>query len=123
LAPIIKHRTMINEYEAPLFIAGCLPQLKIQTKDIYKSMQTLTDYTKRMALEHNFNEVKKCMSLVERIYNKGNTLVKNAVENIFIFAFSSMRMLCNIVEWRMVQSFMPSELYVLYIQQVIRSKD
>jgi len=114
---------MINEYETSLFIAGSLPQLKMQTKDMYKSMQTLTDYTKRMALEHNFNEVKKCMSLVERIYNKGNTLVKNAVENIFIFAFSSMRMLCNIVEWRMVQSFMPSGIYDLYIQQVLRSKD
>jgi len=86
-------------------------------------MQTLTDYTKRVALEHNFKEVKACMSLVERIYNKGNALVKNAVENIFIFAFSSMRMLCNIVEWRMVQPFMPSGLYTLYIQQVMRSKD
>jgi hypothetical protein len=63
----------------------------MQTKDMYKSMQILTDYTKRMALEHNFKEVKKCMPLVERIYHKGNALVKNAVENIFVFAFSLMR--------------------------------
>jgi len=112
---------MIHEYEVPLYIAGNLPRLKMQTKDIYKSMQTLADYTKRMALEHDFEEVKKCMSLVERIYDKGNTLVKNAVENIFIFSFSSMRLLCNIVEWRMVQSIMPSSLYTLYMHQVLRS--
>ena len=113
---------MIDQFEAPLYIAGHMPQLKMQTKDIYKSMQTLVDYTKRMALEHNFSEVKKCMTLVDKIYDKGNTLVKNAVENIFVFAFSSMRLLCNIVEWRMIQSFMPTELYTLYIQQVLSSK-
>ena len=117
---------MIQEFEVPAYIAGTLPQLKREfthRQHIYDAMQVLTDYTKRMALEHNFGEVKKCMSLVEKIYNKGNILVKNAVENIFIFAFSSIRMLCNIVEWRMVQSFMPSDLYALYLQQVIRSKD
>src|SRR5262245_33219990 len=110
---------MIREFEVPAFITGTLPQLKSEftrRQHIYDSMQVLTDYTKRMALEHNLGEVKKCMSLVERIYDKGNTLVRNAVENIFIFSFSSMRMLCNIVEWRMVQSFMPTELYALYIQ-------
>jgi hypothetical protein len=85
-------------------------------------MQVLTDYTKRMALEHNFKEVRNCMSLVEKIYHKGDAPVKNAVENIFIFSFSSMRMLCNLVEWRMVQSFMPSDLYALYLDQIMRSK-
>ena len=100
-----------------------MPQLKMNDKDIYKSIQTLTDYTKRMALEHNFKMVEKCLALVERIYDKGNALVKSAVENIFIFSFSSMRMLCNIVEWRMVQSYMPAGLYALYIQQVLCSKD
>ena len=76
-----------------------------------------------MALEPNFKMVEKCLELVESIYEKGTALVKNAVENIFIFSFSSMRMLCNIVEWRMVQSYMPAGLYTLYIQQVLRSKD
>ncbi|MBN9382575.1 MAG: hypothetical protein J0H74_17565 [Chitinophagaceae bacterium] len=117
---------MISEFEVPTYITGTLPQLKnelVRQQHVYDSIQVLTDYTKRMALEHNFGEVKKCMSLVEKIYGKGNALVKNAVENIFVFAFSSMRLLCNIVEWRMVQSFMPSELYALYIQQVLSSKD
>jgi hypothetical protein len=116
---------MIHENEVPGYITGTLPQLKgefIHRQHAYDAMQVLTDYTKRMALEHNFVEVKKCMSLVEKIYNKGNIPVKNAVENIFIFSFSSMRMLCNIVEWRMVQSFMPSDLYALYLNQVLRSK-
>lgn len=35
-------------------------------KDIYRSMQALTDDTKRVALEHNFNMVEKCLGIVER---------------------------------------------------------
>lgn len=99
-----------------------MPQLGMNGQDVYHSMQTLTDYSKRMALEHNFKMVEQCLALVEKIYKKGNALVKNAVENVFVFSFSSMMMLCNIMEWRLVQSYMPATLYRLYIDQVTRSK-
>ena len=115
---------MIHEFEVPAYITGTLPQLKSEFTPgchVYDSIQVLTDYTKRMALEHDFKEVRSCMSLIEKIYEKGDALVRNAVENIFVFSFSSMRLLCNIVEWRMVQSIMPSSLYTLYMRQVLRS--
>ena len=120
---------MMNQYEVQGFIAGKLPQLKNDLTQsgpqatIYQSMQVLTDYTKRMAIEHDFKMVERCMSLVQKIYEKGNTLVKNAVENVFIFSFSSIMTICNIVEWRIVQSYMPSCLYDLYVQQVLKSHD
>jgi hypothetical protein len=124
LALIIPNpKKMLDQYQAPVYIAGRLSQLKMSDKDIYQSMQALTDYTKRMALAHDFKMVERCLQLVEMVYEKGTALVKNAVENVFIFSFSSMRMQCNIVEWRMVQSYMPAGLYALYLQQVLRSKD
>jgi hypothetical protein len=119
---------MLSQYEVPAFIAGNLPQVKndLSPKGValtaYQSIQVLTDYTKRMAFEHNFNMVQKCMTLVQHIYEKGNTLVKNAVENIFVYSFSTMLSRCNSVEWRIVQSYMPSELYSLYVHQVLKSK-
>src|ERR1700744_2452508 len=119
---------MLNQQEVPAFIAGKLPQVKSDLSrngvnlTAYQSIQVLTDYTKRMALEHNFRMVQKCMALVQHIYEKGNTLVKNAVENIFVFSFSTMLSRCNIVEWRIVQSYMPSDLYSLYVRQVLKSK-
>lgn len=94
----------------------------ITNTTIYQSVQELTDYTRRMALEHNFKMVEKCMRQVENMYEKGNTMTKNAIENIFIFSFSSLIANCNIVEWRIVQSYMPSRLYMLYVQQVLKSK-
>ena len=75
-----------------------------------------------MALEHDFKMVEKCMNLVEKLYEKGNTLVRNAVENIFIFSFSTMLSRCNVVEWRIVQSYMPADLYSLYVKQILKSK-
>ena len=118
---------MLSQYEVPAFIAGRLPQVKNDllthgSMTIYQSVQILTDYTKRMAIEHDFKMVEKCMALVATLYLKGNSLVKNAVENVFIFSFSSIMSRCNIVEWRIVQSYMPSDLYALYLKQVLKSK-
>lgn len=119
---------MISQIEVPAFIAAQLPQVSRELchagapLTAYQSIQVLTDYTKRMALEHDFKAVGKCMSLMGKLYEKGNTLVRSAVENIFIFSFSSLMCNCNIVEWRMVQSYMPSELYAVFVQQVLKSK-
>jgi hypothetical protein len=82
----------------------------------------LADFTRRMAVEHNFSMVKKCMKLVDRIYEKGNQVVQLAVENVFVFSFSSLMGACNILECRVLQSYMPVRLYTLYVQQVLKSK-
>ena len=119
---------MLTQYEVPAFIAVKLPQVKsnlphtTDTPTAYQSLQALTDYTKRMAFERNYKMVEKCMDLVHYLYEKGNTLVRNAVENVFVFGFSSMLSRCNIVEWRIIQSYMPSDLYSIYVQQVLKSK-
>lgn len=119
---------MFTPLEVPALIAGKLPQIKYELprdggqNSIYRSIQVLTDYTQRMALEHNFKMVQQCMTLVEKLYDKGNTLVKNAIENVFVFSFSTIMSRCNAVEWRIVQSYMPSDLYTLYVRQVLKSK-
>jgi hypothetical protein len=88
---------------------------------IFSAIQELTDQAKRLAFQHDFAGLKNCMNLVQQIYNSGNTVVKNAVENIFVFAFSSILPRCNQVEWQLVQSCMPQELYTLYVGQINRS--
>jgi hypothetical protein len=119
---------MLHQQDIPAFIADQMPEVK---KDLsaangvptaFTAIQALTDHTKRMAFQHDFVGLKNCMTLVQQIYKRGNTAVKNAVENIFIFAFSSILPRCNQVEWRLVQSCMPPDLYALYVNQVLRSK-
>ena len=71
----MNHKPM-NQFQVPGFIAGKLPEIRYDLAishtngNIYQSIQILTDYTKRMAIEHNFKMVEKCMSIVEKIYGK-----------------------------------------------------
>jgi len=88
---------------------------------VFRAIQELTDQAKQLALQHNFAGLKNCMSRVQKIYRSGNAAVKNAVENIFIFAFSSILPHCNQVEWRLVQSCMPADLYAVYVRQVTKA--
>jgi hypothetical protein len=88
---------------------------------IFTAIQELTDQAKRLAFQHDLAGLKNCMNRVQQIYKSGNTTVKNAVENIFIFAFSSILPRCNQVEWRLVQSCMPTELYTLYVRQITKA--
>ena len=88
---------------------------------LFSTLQSLTDQAKRLAFQHDLVGLKSCMNLVQQIYKTGNDAVKNAVENIFIFAFSSILPHCHQVEWRLVQSCMPTELYTLYIRQVTKA--
>ena len=119
---------MLNQTQIPAYIAGELPQI---SRDLngngaaltaWQSIQVLTDYTKRMALEHDFKMVGQCMRLIDKLYRHGNALVRAAIENVFVFSFSSMLYNCNIVEWRIVQSYMPAELYAVFIEQLLKSK-
>jgi hypothetical protein len=89
---------------------------------IFSAIQELTDQAKGFAFQHDFAGLKNCMNLVQQIYKSGNAAVKNAVENIFVFAFSSILPRCNQVEWQLVKSCMPQELYTLYVGQVMRSR-
>jgi hypothetical protein len=100
-------------------------QLKLETPTsrpaIFTTIQSLTDQAKRLAFQHDLAGLKHCMNLVQQIYETGNGAAKNAVENIFVFSFSSLLPNCNQMEWRLVQSCMPAELYTLYLRQVTRA--
>lgn len=117
----------MNTYEVPAIIEDALPAMKDVLKDksivgnVHATMQVLVKYTKKMMSLHDLPAVVKCMSVADRIYDKGNALVKNAVENVFVYSFSGMRSCCNTIEWKMIQAKMPMTLYSIYVRQIYRS--
>src|SRR4249919_1695130 len=114
---------MINQYEVPSIIADELPELKPELKylptlgNIFKAMQILADYTNKMVVLGKFKNVKKCMAVADKIYERGNMVIKNAVENVFIFSFSSVMDNSNRDERKSLQALMPLSLHTLYVQQ------
>jgi len=117
----------MNEYEVPAYLEEKLPGIKTDLDklgndiSVYKAMQTLVQYINNMTLQHDIRTVKRSFQVAEQIYEKGNTIVKNAVENVIVYSISSMRPLCNEVEWRLLQAYMPIHIYSLYVQQVLKS--
>ena len=115
---------MLNEYEVPDYISTKLPEIEgdlkdiYLPKDIYQSIQVLTDYTKKMVLLNDFKRVGKCLQLGEKIYQKGNTEVKSALKNVFVLSFTCLKLACTTAEWRTMLSIIPSTLYGLYLRLV-----
>jgi hypothetical protein len=115
---------MMNEYQVPHYIGNKLPEIENDLKelelsgDIYESMQVLTDYAKRMVVQNDFKKVGQCLALAEKIFQKGNRQVKQAVTSVFVLSFTCLRLVCAGRKWNMLLSHMPSTLYGLYLKQV-----
>ena len=122
---------MMNQYEVPSYLQDALPEMKeVLVKegvssnlfDPYKSVQCLTDFTLKNAHEHNIKMLKRCFMAAERLYVRGNEMIKNAINNIFIRSFSMLFADCDSrVERIKIQSVMPPYLFSAYVQQVLKS--
>ena len=103
----------MNQYEICAIIEDELPSVSTEIKkssafgNVYTIMKALTKYTRKKLALHNLSTVVKCLNLADKIYTKGNMLVKNAVETIFVFSFSRLQASCNKVEWHVIQTKMP----------------
>ena len=121
----------MNQYEVPSYLQDALPEMKeVLAKegvssnlfDPYKSVQCLTDFTLKNARHHNIQMLKRCFIAAERLCTKGNEMIKNAVNNVFIYSFSMLFSGCaNRQERIAIQSVIPSYLYSAYVQQILKS--
>jgi hypothetical protein len=117
---------MITQYEVPGYLTQTLPyfsskmQLGTLSMNIYKDLQNFSNYTRKAIQEHNYILAKRCFQLAGKLYEQGDTIVKNAIENIFVYSFSSFFPKEN-TEKVILKSFIPAQLYSLYNQQTNQS--
>ena len=114
---------MINETEVPDLIERQIPDLATDINNtrekvnIYQTMQTLLQFTGRKIQEHNYLSVKQCFAIAEKLYEKGNRSVQNAVENVFVFSFSNL-LPADSAEKKKILAIVPITIYSLYIHQL-----
>jgi len=117
---------MITQYEVPRQLTQQLPAFTFQTQlghlslNIYTELQDFTDYTREAIDRHNYTLAKKCFRLADTLYAQGDAVVQSALENIFIFSFSSF-MKQDRVEQLILKSIIPAKLYSLYVKQICDS--
>lgn len=117
----------MNQYEVPALLADELPVLQHELKQVSPlgnvngCIRLLTEYTGKMAAMHRLDNVKQCMKLAEKLYVRGNNLVRNAIENVFVYSLTGLMYNCGRQEWQRIQAQMPVTLHSLYVQQVLQS--
>lgn len=88
--------------------------------DPYKSVKCLTDFTLKNAHKHNIKMLQRCFAVAEKLYTKGNVIIKNAISNVFVRSLSMLFADCGSrLEKAKIQSVMPCYLYSAYVQQIL----
>jgi len=111
--------------ELPGYVEKAIPELtgvmkESKSLNAYEVVRHLVTYTSSQIVKHNMNAAKKCLALAEQLYNKGNDVVRNAIENVYVYSFSH-AFLCDESKKNEVMGIVPSTLYALYKKQVINS--
>lgn len=119
--------TKMNQYEMADEIATEIPEVKteiariINLKNPFALIRIITRHTRKMVEQHNELMTEKCMKLIDKIYTKGDLIIKNAIENVFIFSLDSITTSCTSTERKQILSKVPVGLYNAYVNQVYRS--
>ena len=114
---------MINQSEVPIYLEEALPCISAELKSyntvcgIYRSIHVFLDYTVRQIRTHNLRGVKKCFYLADKLYSNGNTTVKNALENVYVYSFSTFPV-STADEKKQLMGLIPGSLYSVYLKQV-----
>ena len=113
---------MINQLEVPMYLQDALPEIRENIKpddktNAYKLMNTLTTFTSKNIQAHNYNVVKRCFKVADKLYSKGNCVVQNAVQNVFVYSFTNIFQTYS-NERQDVLAIIPITLYTLYMAQV-----
>ncbi|RQO29871.1 hypothetical protein DBR32_14940 [Taibaiella sp. KBW10] len=117
----------MNQYEVADEIATALPEVKaevskiIYLKNPFALIRVVTRHTQKMVEQHNELRIDQCLKLIDRIYAKGDLLVRNAIENIFIFSLDHIVASCNSRDKDRLLAKIPLKLHTAYVNQVYRS--
>jgi aminoglycoside phosphotransferase (APT) family kinase protein len=117
---------MINEHQVSEYVQREMPELneklasEQKSNNVYRVMQTLLDQTRDHVCSQNLDAANKCFALVERIYNKGNSIVKNAVENVYVFALENVIYQHCRDRARLIK-IIPAAFHSLFVRQIVGS--
>lgn len=113
---------MINQVELKGFLQKTLPEFSKkwsaeEIKNPYAAMQILLQLTTEKAQEHDFRMVKRCLETAGRLHDHGNSIIKNAVENIYVYSLSNLLYAFGEDKPRLL-AIIPMTLYTVYINQI-----
>lgn len=121
----MEEHTMINQYEVPAYIVEAFPEFEVlvttrKNGNPYIAMHTLLEITALEVKEHNYRAVKHCFDLAAKLYDRGNSIVKNAVENVFVYSLTTIIQSARQDKAQLL-GVIPITIYTLYIRQLYQA--
>ncbi len=117
----------MNQYEVAdevaMIVPGATPDLceAMKTKNPFKTIRIFSRYFKTIVDAHNLPVAEKCLRVIGRIYDKGDAVVKNAVETVFIFSLDLITTSCSAAERNQIMSKLPIQVFTAYYRQVYKT--
>lgn len=115
---------MITEKDIVDYLHAEVPELDVVCLEkpltIYGLMQRLLDLTRQYVCDGNTDSAQKHFLLVEKLYLKGNRIVKNAVENIYIYALENI-IYFDCKDKDGMKGIIPSSIHQLFVRQIVSS--
>lgn len=87
-------------------------------KSLYQLFGLLNANLKKQVAKGNFITLKHSLTLVERLYVEGNSVIKNCIENTIVYSFFDFVNLQQKEYRKKVHALFPITIYSAYIRQV-----
>ncbi len=113
----------MNYLEAAQEITDVIPDIQSDLKEnrtpnSYSVIQTFTDRIKNMIRQNDRNLLFKSLKKMDEIYRSGDVLLKNAIENTFIFSLDNSTAFCTEEYRKVIFSHISQDLQRIYAKQI-----
>jgi hypothetical protein len=87
-------------------------------RSIYKQVDVLSHYVADAVCDNEIRSTRQALKLVDLLYEDGNSAIRSAIENVFVFSISGTLARLGANRERLLR-LMPGTLFTIYINQVL----
>ncbi|WPO81897.1 hypothetical protein SD427_14125 [Chryseobacterium sp. JJR-5R] len=104
-------------------ITNVIPEIRDEIKEVriqnsYQVIELFTDKMKKMIRQNERNKLFKCLEKMGEMYRTGDTMVKNAIENSFIYSLDNCTAFCSKEYRDFIFSHLSHDLQSVYTKQI-----
>jgi hypothetical protein len=113
----------MNYLEATKEIAEVIPDIENELRESkvqnsFHAIQTFTERIKNMIRQNDRNLLFNCLKKVNKIYANGDNVMKNAIENTFIYSLDNFTVFCSEEYRKMIFACISEDLKKIYTRQI-----
>jgi hypothetical protein len=113
----------MNYLQATQEITGVIPEIQDELKEVriqnsYHIIEMFADKMKSMIRQNDSNRLFPCLKKMDELYRKGDTLVKNAIENSFIYSLDNCTAFCSKEYRNVIFNHLSPDLKKVYAKQI-----